>query len=107
MKAEGTVGKRKRRREEQWRALLDKFEGSGQNAEDFCQREGVSQANLYRWRRRRGNEGTVVDGLCERPDQAVPTFVDLGLLKTESPSRGRLDLKLDLGDGMILHLVRG
>ena len=106
MKAEGTVGKRKRRSEEQWRALLDKFEGSGQSAEDFCQREGVSQANLYRWGRRLGNEEAVVDGLGGRPDQAVPTFVDVGLLKSESPSRGRLDLKLDLGDGLILHLVR-
>ena len=78
MKAEGTVGQGKRRSEGQWRALLDKFEDSGQSAENFCQREGISQTNLYRWRRRLGNEVAVVDGLDGRQDQAVPTFVDLG-----------------------------
>ena len=35
-----------------------------------------------------------------------PAFVDLGTLNAESATRPRLDLRLDLGDGLILHLVR-
>jgi hypothetical protein len=36
----------------------------------------------------------------------APAFVDLGTLNSVSSSRPRIDLKLDLGDGLILHLVR-
>jgi hypothetical protein len=33
-------------------------------------------------------------------------FVDLGTLDATAPSRQRIELKLDLGDGLTLQLVR-
>ena len=38
--------------------------------------------------------------------QAAPGFVSLGTVNARPP-RERLELKLDLGEGVVLHLVRG
>ena len=35
------------------------------------------------------------------------SFVELGALEPEHARPGRLDLRLDLGGGLTLHLVRG
>jgi len=39
--------------------------------------------------------------------QAQGGFVDLGALGARTRAGGRLDLRLDLGDGLVLTLVRG
>ncbi len=99
-------GKRIRRNEVQWRALLSRFSASGLSVAAFCDREGVSTASFYRWR-----------GLIEQLDGgnvvATPppsAFVDLGPLDTPPsapiPFAAPLDLHLDLGGGLSLHLVR-
>jgi hypothetical protein len=36
----------------------------------------------------------------------TPAFVDLGTLNCAASSRPPIDLKLELGDGLVLHLVR-
>ena len=44
------------------------------------------------------------------PATIAPTnagFVDLGALRTSSSDAGRLELTLDLGGGITLHVVRG
>ena len=97
-------GKRSRRSRGEWRSLMSKFDGSGMGVETFCRREAISEASFYRWRRLLGNE---VDHGKGVGSESAPAFVDLGALNTASPPRSRIDLKLDLGDGLILHLVRG
>ena len=98
--------KRIRRNDTQWRALLSRFSTSGLSVPAFCEREAVSTASFYRWR-----------GLIEQHDGgeivAVPSksaFVDLGTLGTPPGApvsfAAALDLRLDLGGGMTLHLVR-
>ena len=91
-----------RRNEAQWRTLVSRFAQSGLNAAVFCQREAVSTASLYRWR-----------GLIERRDgsealaaRSEAGFVDLGTLKEESARAAPVELRLDLGGGLALHLVR-
>jgi hypothetical protein len=100
------MDRRARRGREGWRALLAGFEGSGLSAQAFCQREGISSASFYRWRSVLGNGGGHRRAVVV-PD-AAPAFVDagpLGLARAQTLSR-RLDLRLDLGDGLVLHLVR-
>lgn len=98
------TGKWLRRSRGEWRALLSGFEQSALSVEAYCRRESISAASFYRWR-------GVLCGKVERSREvtvhdATPAFVDLGPLSSAPRHRARLDLKLDLGDGLVLHLVR-
>lgn len=96
-------GKGSRRSRQEWRSLLAKFDGSGLGVEAFCRREAISAASLYRWR---GLLSAVGDDGETAVVSRTPGFVDLGTLSSAAVSAPRIDLKLDLGDGLVLHLVR-
>jgi hypothetical protein len=100
-------GKRVRRGESGWREVLGRFAGSGLGVDEFCRREGIAAGSFYRWRKaltlpcRSGEaEGTV----------ALPVphsragFVDLGSV---GMSGSPVEVHLELGNGIRLHLVRG
>ena len=93
----------KRRSEGEWRSLLARFPDSGMSVEAFCRRESISDASFYRWRARVGDAVTV----RKSADLGRPAFVDLGVLSSAASALPRMELKLDLGGGVILHLVRG
>ena len=96
-------GKWIRRDKAQWRALLSRFADSALSVPAFCRREAVSTASFYRWRGLlQPHEGD--KDLAERSE---PAFVDLGVLRAQS-MRGAapVELRLDLGGGLTLHLVR-
>ncbi len=95
-------GKWVRRSKGEWCSLLSRFEPSGLGVSAFCKRERVSEASFYRWRGLLNEDGD--SGFVRG---TVPAFVDLGALNSTTPTpRLRIDLTLDLGDGLILHLVR-
>jgi hypothetical protein len=96
-------GKGSRRSRHEWRSLLAKFDGSGLGVEAFCRREAISAASLYRWR---GLLSAVGDDGKTAVISGTPGFVDLGTLNSAAGSAPRIELKLDLGDGLVLHLVR-
>jgi len=98
--AEGKKDKGSRRSRQEWRALLAKFDGSGLGVGAFCRREAISAASLYRWR------GLLSDGGEAAVSHQAPAFVDLGMLHSAPSPRPQIDLKLDFGDGLVLHLVR-
>ena len=92
------------RSEGEWRGLLSRHAASGLSVEAFCRREGISKASFYRWR-------SLLDGWGK---QDVPAgrrstggFIDAGSLGSVPAGAPKLDLKLDLGGGLVLHLVRG
>lgn len=62
--------------------VLRRFGSSGLDVEAFCRREAISVASFYR------RCGILGSGPGPLP-------------------RLRLEFKLDLGDGLVLHLVRG
>jgi putative transposase len=97
--------RRRRRTATAWRAVLAGFAQSGLTALAFCEREGISRESFYRWRSK----------LTISPDQppvrketgvtsTAAGFIDLGALR---PGSSRLELRLDLGGGVRVHLVRG
>jgi transposase-like protein len=83
--------------------VLSRFAASGVSVTTFCNQEGISRASLYRWRAWLG------DGRSDQGEAKVPapTFVDLGTLGSPLPAGGRLEIRLDLGGGLVLSLVRG
>jgi hypothetical protein len=100
---------KRRRGEQAWRELVARQAHSGLSVATFCQREGISAWSLYQWRKRLQSEedvepapirGTV---MAKGPPPA-PGFIDLGALAGRGGSR--CEIRLDLGGGVVLHLVR-
>ena len=98
--AERLKGRRRSRQE--WRAVFDRFAASGLGVEVFCEREGVSKSSFGRWRSLLARVVSAA-GMAAAVERAG--FVDAGLIGLGGG--GRIEIKLDLGGGMILHLVRG
>lgn len=88
--------KRRRLSAAAWREMVTRFSGSGLSAEAFSQRERVSLASLKRWQEELASKQTV----AATPDG----FLELGALR---PTVSRFEVRLDLGDGVMLTLSRG
>jgi hypothetical protein len=107
--------KRRRLGADAWRAILERFSRSDLTVQAFCQQEAVSVASFYLWRSKlAGYQGRSQPARAVVARQAKADFLDLGTLTTrthEAPepaqhaSRG-FELRLDLGGGLQLHLVR-
>jgi transposase-like protein len=95
--------------EQGWAEVLGRFAGSGHKVSEFCKREGVSPSSFYQWRSRLQPVG-VSALVSKRPsalEKAKSGFVDLGVVASkDSAISGALELRLDLGAGVVLHLVR-
>ena len=94
--------KGKRRDGQEWRAVVGRFAASGLGVEAFCEREGVSKSSFGRWRSFLAD--TASAGGATAPVERAG-FVDAGLIGLCDGRR--IEIKLDLGGGMVLHLVRG
>lgn len=94
----------RRRSVGEWRELLARQGSSGQSVAAFCARESISVSSFRRWRALVAPVGAATEARTRARQEA---FVDLGMLGSGGASRSRLELKLDLGDGVVLHLVRG
>lgn len=96
----------KRRSAEIWRAMVTRFAQSGLTEEAFCQGEGVSPRLFHRWRtkRVRGTPRPIANKPARVAHSPTAGFVDLGSLKGGG---SKLEMRLDLGGGVLLHVVRG
>ena len=94
------TGRKKRRSRDEWRELLQRFEASGLSLAAFCRAESVCVASVHRWRGLLGQK-------AQRVEAASPAFLDLGSLPSAEGKSARFELRLDLGAGLVLHLVRG
>lgn len=103
--------KRRRLGEQGWREVLGRFDAAGTTVGEFCRREGIGQSSLHRWRARLASAPNGHAGECKKTHElqkvATSGFVELGALGVGTVSvEPRLELKLDLGCGLTLHLVR-
>ena len=89
---------------------------------EFCLREGLTRSSFFLWRSRLGADSrstpapAVAKSIAKSAAPAPkPSFVDLGLLGAAASVRAAavpaakhagLDLRIELGGGLSLHLVR-
>ena len=97
--------RRPRQDEAAWRSLLARHAESGLSTGAFCAEAGVSSKSFYRWRSRLSDSTPKPVAVAATSGKAsVNGFIDLGGLHT--PERSRVEVHLDLGGGVMLHLVR-
>ena len=103
-------------RELAWRNRLARFAASRLTVEAFCLGEAVSVASFYGWRTRlRSGRGNV---LSASRTIAAP-FIDLGPVSSRAISTpassdthvahhepAAINIRLDLGGGVVLHIAR-
>ena len=104
-KATASNTKWRRRSRQEWETVFAQFAASGLGIEPFCVREGLSESSFRRWRSLLGTQTPPAarPGSGQTPEPIG--FVDAGTLKLGGA--GRLELRLDLGEGVILQLSRG
>ena len=98
--------RRPRQDEGGWRGLLARHAASGLSTVAFCAEAGVSSQSFYRWRSRLSGSATqpfVTTTTASAKDPASG-FIDLGGLRPVGLSR--VEVRLDLGGGVLLHVVR-
>lgn len=91
-----------------WRQVFKRQQASGQSVVAFCRAEAIKESTFYRWRAQLG-----MTQALRLPVAAKPAFVDLGTLQTANSTAhastytsAQVELHLDLGGGLSLHLVR-
>jgi putative transposase len=99
---------RQRRGESAWCEIVARQEQSGLTVTEFCKREGLKAASLYGWRVRLRQAATgkkTSPTIADRSgfERTSAEFIDLGAI---GASRGRFEVRLDLGGGVLLQLVR-
>jgi transposase-like protein len=113
MEATAMEAKRTRRHlsEETWREVFERFAGSGESVTRFCKREGLHTSSFQRWRQRlSAPAATQMRTPAQQPREAnrkapVASFIEMGAVAAADPA-GRLEVRLDLGGGLVLQLVR-
>jgi putative transposase len=96
---------RQRRNAQTWGELVKQQEASGLSVPAFCRREGISAWTLYGWRSRLRSGQPRRPESRPAPAKEATSFIDLGALR--APAIERWEIRLDLGGGIVLHLVRG
>ncbi len=74
----------------QWQALIERFEQSGLDTEQFCQQACIPSHRFRWWRARLSKQGSTAPFIELSPPQAVPLW----------------DVELELGGAVILRLRR-
>jgi hypothetical protein len=96
-----------------WGEVFRRFDGSGESVTGFCKREGLHTSSFRRWRQRLAAMAatpitTQVRGPGEATSQAAAaSFIEMGAMGAASEPTGRLEVRLELGGGLVLQLVRG
>lgn len=91
---------------ETWREIVTRQAQSGLSVQAFCRREGLNVWTFYGWRSRLRAGAAGEEPPANRSPSVEPTagFIDLGALPSGA---SRCELRLELGGGVVLHLVRG
>jgi hypothetical protein len=102
----------------EWQGRLERHAASGQTVAVFCKGESFTESQFYRWRALLRSRNNQVIEIRKAPSKPAP-FIDLGAAKVTHPGAatsrvdgglnaapGSVEVHLDLGHGLMLHIVR-
>lgn len=94
-----------------WREVFHRFDGGGESVVGFCKREGLNKSSFHRWRQRLAATPAIASTARQvraaaRPSPAAK-FIEMGSMSAAGAPAQRLDVRLELGGGLVLQLVRG
>ncbi len=106
--------KRRRLSKQAWSEVMQRFEGCGTTIGQFCAQEGVSTQSFSRWRGRlaagvQAGAAKAKAPALMRQRREAGNFIDLGELPepaTSRPVAAGVELRLELGGGVVLQIVR-
>jgi transposase-like protein len=86
-----------------WREIIARQRRSGTTVTEFCQREGLHPSLFRRWQGKLDGSGDrAQQRISVTPVSASPaSFIELGALRSAAPRRS---IRLELGQGIVLHL---
>jgi hypothetical protein len=111
-------GRWQAQRELEWRHRVTRQAASRQSIAAFCRSEGVAEGTFYGWQARFRKEGVDVKH-TECVAEAPGSFIDIGTVKSRDESSpatvvedipsdkdGKIEVRIDLGHGVMLQIVR-
>ena len=99
--------KRRRMSADAWRQVLARFAASGDTVDGFCRTQGLSVNCFRRWRGRLAVDVPVAE--ADAAHGKSSGFVELGVIGGQAggvAASTRVEIRLDLGAGVSLHVVR-
>ena len=96
--------RRIRRDEATWREIFARHAGSGLLVSEFCRQEKINPGVFRRWRTVLESSTGRRKASPARQAKSAAAFVDLGALEARG---ARFEIRLELGDGVVLNLARG
>jgi hypothetical protein len=97
--------KRIKRSEATWREIFSRHASSGVAMLEFCRAQGINPGVYRRWRSRLNGDG--MQGAKTQARAAPKTdtpFIDIGAVGSV---QSRMEVRLDLGGGVVLTVARG
>lgn len=98
-------GKHIRRDAQQWRDILNRQRASGLSQTAFCKQENLANATFYKWQSRLSGAMAPVESADDSSTDSTARFLALGTVQTDEAPR-TMTVRLDLGAGMVLEIVR-
>jgi hypothetical protein len=95
--------KRVRRSEAMWREIFAQQATSGVSGQEFCRVEGIHPTVFRRWRLRLKGNGKIEKAKSRVAVKVETPFIDIGAV---AASRSALEVRLELGGGMVLSIAR-
>ena len=96
--------KRIRRSESMWRELDARHATSGMSVLEFCRAEGIHPTVFRRWRSRLKGKSRSGKAKAQVAAKVQTPFIDIGAV---AASRSALEVRLELGTGIVLSIARG
>ena len=108
---------RSARKETIWSERVARQSASGKTIAVYCREEGIGNSTLSAWRKRLGVVGAAPG---PKPAAVAAPFLDVGRVKAarwhqhsaspvdnaSEPSSAGIELRLELGGGVVLHIAR-